>query len=169
MKILHCIDDAASKIIEYLIAMLLFAIMILMFGGMIARYFFNSPIIWGDELATYLLVCMTFMGGYKALRAEKLVRVTFVLSLVPPKAEKMINIFAQIMICLFLTIIGYFSVKILSSPVALSQKTVALRMPMYLFYVQIPVMIVLMLIRMVINLSCEMCRGTDGKDGKESK
>lgn len=152
MKVLMRIDEAVSKVVKNIIAVLLFAIMLILFIGVIARYFFNSPIYWTDELVTYMLVCMTFLGGYIALRSERLVRVTFALSLLPIKVRRVVEIFSQIVIIVFLCILGYYSLLILKTPVALNQKTVALSMPMKYFYGLIPVMIVLMLMRMIINV-----------------
>lgn len=167
MKLLIRIDAAVAAVIKVIISAALFAIMALLFVGVIARYFFNSPIIWVDESATYLLVCMTFLGGYIALRSDRLVRVTFVLSLLPKRAEKAVNVIAQLVICVFLIVLGYFSYKMLSTPVALSQKTVALRLPMIIFYVQIPIMVVLMLLRMVINIYHEFHPETEEISGEE--
>ncbi|NLF29183.1 MAG: TRAP transporter small permease [Clostridiales bacterium] len=152
MKQMIRIDEMLSRVVRVIVGALLFIIMVVLFISVIARYFLNSPIIWADELVTYLLICMTFLGGYIALRSDRLVRVTFVLSLFPGKARRAVHLFSQVVICAFLTIIGVFSVRMLSSPVALSQRTVALRMPMIIFYALIPVMIAMMLLRMAINI-----------------
>lgn len=152
MKILIKAEECIARIVKVIIAILLFAIMAILFIGVIARYFFNSPIYWTDELVTYMLVCMTFLGGYVALRSDRLVRVTFVLSLLPDKARRGVEIFSQFIIIAFLCILGYYSILILKTPVALKQATVALGMPMKYFYGLIPVMIALMILRMVINI-----------------
>lgn len=167
MRILIQIDEFIARVVRVIIGLLLFAIMTLLFIAVIARYFLNSPIIWIDELVTYFLVGMTFLGGYVALRSEKLVRVTFALSLLPDKARRVVEIFSQICISVFLCVIGYYSILMLSSPVALSQKTVALRMPMIIFYTLVPIMVALMLMRMVINIY-NLYRDSKAEDpGKE--
>lgn len=165
MKVLIRLDELAAKAVKTIIAILLFAIMTMLFIGVIARYFFISPIFWIDELVTYMLVCMTFLGGYEALRSDRLVRVTFVLSVLPKKAAKAVELFAQLVIVVFLCVIGYYSVLIMGTPVALRQSTVALGMPMIVFYTLIPVMIVLMLMRMIINID-RLCRGMKGETAK---
>ena len=156
MKILMRIDDFCAKAVKYIIALLLFAIMAILFIGVIARYFFNSPIYWTDELVTYMLVSMTFFGGYLALRQDRLVRVTFVLSLLPPKACRAVEMVSHLIVVAFLGLLGYYSITILGTPVAQSQKTVALGMPMKYFYTIIPIMIALMLMRMAINIYNEL-------------
>lgn len=167
MQILIKADEVIAKIVKIIIAVLLFAIMTILFIGVIARYFFNRPIYWTDELVTYMLVCMTFLGGYVALRSDRLVRVTFVLSLLPDKVRRAVEVFSQLVIIVFLGILGYYSILIMSTPVVLKQKTVALSMPMKYFYGLIPVMIALMLLRMVINVYNNCRKQPEAVDGEE--
>ena len=168
MKTLMRIDEAIAKVISLVIAVVLFAIMVVLFVGVIARYFFNRPIYWTDELVTYMLVSMTFLGGYLALRNNRLVRVTFLVSNLPPKVARVVETISQIIIVVFLCVLGYYSLLILKTPVALKQRTVALNMPMIVFYVQIPIMIVLMLMRMTINIY-NFCSGALVGEGKKEE
>ena len=153
MRALVKFDNAAATVIRMIISLMLFVIMCILFVGVIFRYFLNSPIIWVDELATYLLVSISFLGGYIALRSDRLVKVTFVVDLFPEKIRKWIVLASDIIIIALLLLIGFYSVNMLSMNVVRIQKTVALRIPMMVFYCQIPIMVFLMLVRMVINVA----------------
>jgi TRAP-type C4-dicarboxylate transport system permease small subunit len=54
--------------LEYLIAALLAAMVVLVFGNVVLRYGFDSGITVSEELARWLFVWLVFLGGVVALR-----------------------------------------------------------------------------------------------------
>lgn len=60
MKIINWLDEHLE---ETLLAILLTGIAALVFGQVVARYAFNSPLSWSDELARYMLIWSTFISA----------------------------------------------------------------------------------------------------------
>jgi len=50
----------------------------LVFLSILMRYIFNSPLEWGDEIASYMFVFVVFMGAAEMMREGKHIRVDFI-------------------------------------------------------------------------------------------
>jgi TRAP-type transport system small permease protein len=65
------IDKAANgycKLLERLLALLLAAMVLMVFGNVVLRYGFNSGLTFSEELSRWAFVWMTFLGAIVALR-----------------------------------------------------------------------------------------------------
>ena len=56
------------KLLDYLMALFLALMVVMVFGNVVLRYGFNSGITISEELSRWLFVWMTFMGAVVALR-----------------------------------------------------------------------------------------------------
>ena len=56
------------KAVEVLLAMLLLAMVLMVFGNVVLRYVFNSGIVVSEELARFCFVWLTFIGAIVAVR-----------------------------------------------------------------------------------------------------
>lgn len=59
--------ELLCKGLEYVIALFLAVMVVLVFGNVVLRYGFNSGIVLSEELSRWLFVWMTFMGAVVAL------------------------------------------------------------------------------------------------------
>ena len=60
--------DLYCKLIAYLLAAIMMAMVVLVFGNVFMRYVFNSGFTISEELSRWLFVWMTFLGAVVALR-----------------------------------------------------------------------------------------------------
>jgi len=60
--------DRAFKGVEALLAMLLLAMVLMVFGNVVLRYVFNSGIVVSEELSRFCFVWLTFIGAIVAVR-----------------------------------------------------------------------------------------------------
>ena len=60
--------DLYCKLIAYLLAAIMTAMVVLVFGNVFMRYVFNSGFTISEELSRWLFVWMTFLGAVVALR-----------------------------------------------------------------------------------------------------
>ena len=60
--------DITCQAIEYLIALFMAGMVVLVFGNVLLRYGFNSGITLSEELSRWLFVWLTFLGAVVALR-----------------------------------------------------------------------------------------------------
>ena len=62
------IIDRACKFLEFLIALGLAIMVVLVFGNVVLRYGFNSGITLSEEVSRWLFIWCTFLGAIVALR-----------------------------------------------------------------------------------------------------
>lgn len=61
-RIAFRIDTIIGQVTEAIGAVLVVAEICILFSGVVSRYVFNSPIIWTDELATFLFLWLAMLG-----------------------------------------------------------------------------------------------------------
>jgi TRAP-type C4-dicarboxylate transport system permease small subunit len=75
--------------------------MLLTTADVIARYVFNSPTMWADEMASYLLIAIVFLGLAQNLRTDGHIRIDVVTNLVTPSVRLALEVFAHAVGILF--------------------------------------------------------------------
>src|SRR6202161_1641594 len=78
-------DVLIGRITEFVGAMLVLVETCILFAGVVSRYVFNSPIIWTDELATFLFLWLAMIGAVVAVRRDGHMRLTTFISWCTPK------------------------------------------------------------------------------------
>ena len=78
------IDRALGLLTEPIAAVLLVVEMLLLSAAVTARYVFDRPLVWSDELATALFLWLAMFGAVIALRRNEHMRLTVFLNLTPP-------------------------------------------------------------------------------------
>lgn len=71
----------------------------------VARYAFNSPTLWADEMASYLLIAIVFLGLAQNLRSDGHIRIDVVTNLVAPRVRRVLEAFAFAVAILFAIIL----------------------------------------------------------------
>lgn len=164
MTALRAIDRWLVKIARILVAIILFIQLVSIFFGVIFRYFFNSPLIWVDEIATNLLILVTFFGSYVALKERKLASVTILPLALNKKARKIVVLVANILVIILLILISYYSIYLCRLPVITKTLTPVLQWPMLVFYVMLPISTVMMTIHMIVALYDDFVNPNNEKD-----
>jgi C4-dicarboxylate transporter, DctQ subunit len=75
--------------------------MVLTTADVIARYVFNSPTMWADEMASYLLIAIVFLGLAQNLRTDGHIRIDVITNLVSPRVRLVLEVFAYAIGVLF--------------------------------------------------------------------
>jgi hypothetical protein len=70
------VDRAFGLGLEIATALLVVAEIVILFIGIVARYAFNRPLIWSDELASLLFLWLAMLGTVLALRRGEHMRMT---------------------------------------------------------------------------------------------
>ena len=133
------------------------------------RYLLNMPITGAYEISEkYLMVfCVFFALGY-AYREGANIRVTFLVSRLPPRAKLVVNYFAQI-VSILLVMVLFVSATItnlnrISNVLELTQKLV---FPLWPAYMVIPVGLLFLSLMMVLDL-WQVKKGKSGLFKEES-
>jgi len=140
LNLLVKIDSILVWILKRVVGVLIFWILCLLFAAVIFRYFLNRPIFWADEATTYSLVCLIFSAVYLVLRSGKMIKITFIIDLFPKRVVKIVQLITHVLIICLMALFGYEGIQLTYQRVIVIQKTVALAIPMVIFYRMIPVM-----------------------------
>jgi C4-dicarboxylate transporter, DctQ subunit len=137
--IIQSVSNGISRIEKFLAAILMLALAIIVALSVAFRYFLNSPLSWSGEVAVFLLIWISFIGGSLGLKYKSQAAVTLLLDYCPQRVKMWIAVFSQVFIIIFLVLIlSYTYTWILSDGVAF-QKSTAILLPMWIPYSAVPI------------------------------
>ena len=61
-------SDGCFKVVEFVLALCMISMVIMVFGNVVLRYVFNSGITVSEEMSRFVFVWMTFIGAIVAMR-----------------------------------------------------------------------------------------------------
>lgn len=124
-----------DKKFELIVMALLLAVFTsLMFINVILRYFFGSSIIWGDELCRYCLVASTFFSIPVWIRRRSGIRVDAVVSLLPKKVQKAVDILVYALMIVFFGYLFISGISVYQNMAQSGQTSAAMHMPTKYLY-----------------------------------
>ena len=102
------LSDFIYKITGVFISVDLAVIVVLSFSQVVSRYVFSFSISWAQELVTYLLVWLVFMGCCMGLRDNEVAALTFVVDKLSPNMKKTARILVQVLLIMF-CVVGFWA------------------------------------------------------------
>jgi tripartite ATP-independent transporter DctM subunit len=93
-SLIGTLDAWLGMVVEVAAATLVAAEIIILFGGVVARYVFNSPLVWSDELASILFLWLAMLGAVIAFRRDEHMRMTACVGMLGPPARAVLDTFA---------------------------------------------------------------------------
>lgn len=158
------VDNALVNVMRVVVVAIICIELVLLFTGVIARYFFHHSIMWIDEIASYLLVIVTFFGAYVALKDRSLAAVTVVVDKLPFVPKKIVKTIANVSIMVLLVAITYYGIYLCMQPAITKTLTPILRLPLVYFYSALPLTSVLMFCHMALVLIEDLVEKRNGND-----
>ncbi len=140
------------------VIILMGAVTALVTVSVILRYGFSTGIVWGEEVARYLMIWMGFLGASLALRKGAHVGVEMLRARLPLGFRRVVTLVASLAAFFFFAMVLYQG-SILVVQVA-AKESIVLPVSMLWFYLSIPVGAVLMLIQMAPIIVREWRTGT---------
>jgi TRAP-type transport system small permease protein len=136
---------------ELLIAtLLLVALLCIVTVQVGARFLFDAPIFWADELARYCYVWMAFVGGVVVTATRTDVKVNMLDQYLSPRALLGVEVFATLLVagsCIALVIGSYQWLLGTARPMS-----AALRMPMIYLYGVVWLSVLLMALHSLLHI-----------------
>jgi tripartite ATP-independent transporter DctM subunit len=83
-----------GSIVAAAAALLVVAEIVVLFSGVTARYLFQKPLIWSDELAGILFLWLAMLGSVIAFQRGEHMRMTAFVGLVPPRMRAFFDVLA---------------------------------------------------------------------------
>ena len=106
------------------------------FANVVARYFFNSPIQWAEELARYAFIWVVFMGAVVCTKRKRHIAIDILLHAIPARLSAWVRVVADLCTLGVALVIVYYGAKLTA---AATQITATLKVPHYVIYVVVPV------------------------------
>ncbi len=132
------IDELITKISEYLLSFSVLGMAAILIAGVIARAVFNSSLSFTEEIGQALNLAVTFLGvGYCAKEARH-ISMSVVYDLVGLKAKKIITCITSLLTGIIMFYLTYLAIYYVMSVYELGRVTAALRIPMWIIYLSIP-------------------------------
>jgi len=88
--------------IEAISAVLMIAIVLMLFGGVVARYLFARPITWVDEAVSFAFIWVAMLGAVIAMHRNEHLRLTMFVDRMPARVQGLVHAFALAAIAGFL-------------------------------------------------------------------
>lgn len=92
------IDRTIDRLARFLAAALVAAEVGILFAGVVARYVFDHPLVWVEELAAILFLWLVSLGAVIALRRGEHMRMTVVVGRLGERAQRMAATFAAVLV-----------------------------------------------------------------------
>jgi tripartite ATP-independent transporter DctM subunit len=104
-SVVVAIDALLGGCVEILVATLVAFEIAILFGGVVARYVFNHPLVWSDELASILFLWLAMLGAVVAFRRDEHMRMTAAVGSLAAPTRAMFDLFATCAALAFLLLI----------------------------------------------------------------
>jgi len=124
---------------EKVLAVILMSVMLGSIAlGVVFRYFFGNPLTWTDELAVYMLIWLTFIGGSMSVKSGKAASLDLVFERVQLIWKKIFLIVGYACVILFAAVVAYMAIQWISNPSIQTKISPGLKISMFLPYLSIP-------------------------------
>ena len=159
--------------VEKNVLMISLAIMvIIIFTNVVMRYVFNHSLSWSEEMARYLFVWFSWLGVSAGLKDDSHLRVellkTALLKRKLFKSNEMLTILVSLIWLATTAIVAYYGFVVVASQASLGVVTPAMRLPVWLGYLSIPICSSIVGIRLIVNI-IENVKALLGKTNHESE
>jgi len=141
--IVHLVAKTALIIVLSVMALVVFL-------QVIFRYVLNLPLFWTEEFARYCLVWASLLGAAVAMKRGQHLAVTICMDRMPPGAHRVLSVVARLSVIVILAVLVVGGIQLVL--VTRAQISPALRVPMSLPYLAVPVGAVIMLFHAIAFL-----------------
>ena len=138
--------DGLVKSEVFLASVILAALILCTFLGVIARYVFSKPFTWEEEFQLACVVWISFLAAPAAFHTKSHVAIEILVDLFTKKAQRIADVLIAVLVCGILVFTFFRSVNFISVIASTRRATPILRVPYAYVYGIAPVSIVLMLV-----------------------
>jgi len=136
-----------TGIYKYILILLTLIMFVIVGANVFARFVLNSSLGWGDELARFIFIWISFLGAVFAYTTDDHVGLNFLVAKIESaRVQNIVSIISDLFILLVVGFITYYGYIVAVSATNVSP---ALYIPMSLIYAVVPVSGLMMV---VINL-----------------
>lgn len=129
---------AICRLLEIVLILAVLVLVLDVLWGVFTRYAWGEQAKWSEELARFLLIWISLLGGAVAFGEKAHLGVDYFVGLMDPRARKLLTVFGQLVILFFAaTIFIYGGYRVVVDN--LGQTTAALQWKMGHIYLALPI------------------------------
>ena len=157
------LDKIVSKVEELIAVVGLSVMTVITLVAVFFRYVLQSPIIWSEEAARYLMVWSTMLGISIATRQKAHLGIDIFVSMAPKKLQRALEIFSTLMMIVMFVFLTIISIVFIQSAIRTGNVSPMLRIPFYIIYLALPLGFGLSAVRSIQDL-VDVIKGVDNKE-----
>lgn len=137
----------ANNLEEYALGLSLLALALFACVQVFTRYVLNYSFPWFEELSQYACVFLTFLGASLGIKYGTHFTMSALVDRLPKNAIRFVNALVYLLCALFFAVVAYYGTKHCLKHFKFGTLSAALRLPMYVPYLPIPIFSAVMTIR----------------------
>ena len=122
---------------------------LLIFVQVIFRYVLNDSITWSEELARYIFIWMIWLGTSVSMKQKEHIRMDMLMNAVHGKGKLGLDLVSGIIMLAFCIFLVKYGWDLVASMMSRGNKSVALRLPMWIVYSSLPFSQLIVALRLI--------------------
>jgi TRAP-type C4-dicarboxylate transport system permease small subunit len=106
------ISGIVEKIIESVSIVMFVIIFIVAIGQIVMRWVFHSPLVWSEELIRLMFIWICYFGWAIATKSKTHIKITAVVSKLPPSGQRIIETFNILLTILFSLLMIIYGIEL---------------------------------------------------------
>jgi TRAP-type C4-dicarboxylate transport system permease small subunit len=135
---------------QVLIRILFIGLVVVVFAGVLLRYVFRVPLIWGEELSLFFFIWLGLLSASVAVRSRSHFRMAALVALLPPPVRKAFDVVTLLVMGGLTVVLAWQGFALAYG--GLGEQAPALRVPMAWVYSAFPVGALSMLVFLLENI-----------------
>lgn len=150
MTIPQLVVNRINRLVELVVIVQFAVLVIVVTAAVFARYVLNDSIVWAEELARYLFVWVSFLGGGLGVGTNIHVGVDSLVELMPRRTKLAVQILMELMIVGFTAVLIWVGAQF--AAFGMRTEAMLLPIPMGYVYLAVPVGGFVMLMNVLVHL-----------------
>lgn len=131
------LETVFVRINQVMIGIMMGIMFVLVFINVVTRYIFGFSFATTEEISTFLMIWITYIGAGLALREGRLAAIDLFQDLLPVRLSRVLRTVLAVVILIFFSILAYYGAKMVQFGWA--QETWATQIPRGIPYLAIPI------------------------------
>lgn len=144
--------NALMAVLRLAAGMMLIASVCINFANVIGRYVFADALSWAEEAMVFLTIGAVFLSVPPVGWLGRHIRMDVVVSMLPPRARAIADIFSDAVTILTCLMLAYFAWPVMSMLTELDQRSETANIPLIIPQAVVPLGLVLMAILIAVRL-----------------
>ena len=165
MGVFNKFSNAVNTLVEYIVAILMGLMTIVVFVQVLFRLFAGS-LPWSEELARYMMIYLGYMGASVGVKYGNHIAVEFLSTMLPKKGQDVLQIVVDLLSLVCFAVIIFYGLKVVN--ITMMQKSPAMQVKMGYIYFSLVLGGGLMFFQCVVDLVNTIGRLVTGKGADEA-